>query len=78
MLIYIGLIYLDGGVMEIDKEIVMCMEVFWIIVLIWLESLFSLKVVYLKEKNYMGFLDDLLLGNGVFEMCDEEDVVFDY
>lgn len=26
----------------------------------------------------MGFVDDFFLGNGVFEMCDEEDVEFDY
>lgn len=68
----------DGGAMEIDKETAMRMEASRITVLTWLESLPSPKAVHLKEKNYTGFPDDLSLGNGVLEMCDEEDVAFDY
>lgn len=68
----------DGCGLEIDNETAMRMEASRITVLTWLESLPSPKVVHLKEQNSMGFADDLSLGNGVLEMCDEEDVEFDY
>lgn len=43
----------------------------------WLQSLPSPKAVHLTEHNHKGIVDDLSLGNGVLEMCDEEEVEFE-
>jgi len=65
-------------VLEIDKETKMRMEASRITVMTWLQSLPSPKAVQLTQQNYhKGLPDDLSLGNGVLEMCDEEEVEFD-
>ncbi|KAG0624456.1 hypothetical protein M758_3G249400 [Ceratodon purpureus] len=67
----------DGAVLEIDKETAMRMEASRITVMTWLQSLPSPKAVHLKGENHSGLLDDLALGHGMLEMCDEEEVEFD-
>ena len=55
----------------------MRMEASRITVMTWLQSLPSPKAVHLKGENHSGLLDDLSLGHGMLEMCDEEEVEFD-
>lgn len=67
----------DGG-LEIDKETKLRMEASRITVMTWLQSLPSPKAVQLDHHNLKGLPDDISLGNGVLEMCDEEEVEFDH
>lgn len=63
----------DGG-LEIDKETKLRMEASRITVMTWLQSLPSPKAVQLDHHSLKGLPDDISLGNGVLEMCDEEEV----
>ena len=55
----------------------MRMEASRITVMTWLQSLPSPKAVHLKGEDHSGLLDDLALGHGMLEMCDEEELEFD-
>jgi hypothetical protein len=67
----------DGG-LEMDKETKLRMEASRITVMTWLQSLPSPKLAQLDHHSLKGLPDDLSLGNGVLEMCDEEEVEFDH
>lgn len=60
-----------------DKETAMRIEASRIAVLSWLQSIPSPKAAHFKGPTYPGLLDDLYLGNGVLEMCDEEEFEFE-